>query len=93
MVPFGMKRPTRPGEGADVCSDETKQRDAPATPRHYGNAAAWIVVLVAVASITAGIAVGEVLLLVGGLVLAASTGHLFQPPASPPRRRRPSQKR
>lgn len=59
----------------------TQAPTGPSWPEHnYWRPADWVVLVIALGAIGAGLVLGNALLLAGGLVLAVSIGHLVRCP-------------
>ncbi len=61
----------------------------PCRPREYRHTRAWLLLVVALAVLGAGIALAHGLLIATGLVLAGMAGELFDPQRDPRRHRTP----
>ena len=61
----------------------------PCRPREYRHTRAWLLLVVALAVLGAGSALGHGLLIAAGLVLAGMAGELFDPQRGAPRHRTP----
>jgi hypothetical protein len=64
-------------------------RGRPCRPREYRHGSAWLLLAVASALFSLGVALGNGLLIASGLVVAGAAGHLFDPQRHRPGKRPP----